>query len=147
MNSRSAAAIGLAILAFAVFVRFPTLTRSAALNTSNATLPQLLNLRYETARRLLESEQIRMQEGRSTLPTVCEAARRVRDSAIELPLSTAQRLMALTNYVNLTRRLEENVTQVVEKGVAPPSDQDLASYLRLDAEIALLRLQSQSPTP
>ena len=62
-------------------------------------------------------------------------------------MSTAQRLMALTNYVNLTRRLEENVTQVVEKGVAPPSDQDLASYLRLDAEIALLRLQSQSPTP
>jgi hypothetical protein len=135
-----AAAAGLAFLVAAL----APISNSAPAPNSNSLhdssrLNDLLTARYDSARRLLETEEKRLHEGHSTLRSVCEAARRVRDSAIELPLPPDERRAALASYVDLTRRLEESVSRVVEKGMAPASDKDLASYLRLDAEIALLR--------
>jgi hypothetical protein len=74
---------------------------------------------------------------------VYEAARRVRDSAMELTAEPAEQLTALTKYLAVTKRVEESMNRVVEKGVAPSSDRELARYLRLDAEIALLRVKLQ----
>jgi hypothetical protein len=102
-------------------------------------LDQLLKKRYETARKLLELEEARLREGITTLGRVCDAARWVRDSAIELPAQADERLTALNNYVALARRLEESVDKAAQRGMAPPSDREFARYLRLDAEIALLR--------
>ena len=104
-------------------------------------LHQLLKARYDIAANLLESEEKRLNEGRSTLMNVYEAARRVRDSAMELTAEPAEQLAALTKYLAVTRRVEESMNRVVEKGVAPSSDRELARYLRLDAEIALLRVK------
>src|SRR4051794_22123524 len=62
-------------------------------------LNELLQARFNTATNLLAMEQLRLAEGRATLVQVCEAARRVRDSALELPVSPAERVSALSNYV------------------------------------------------
>lgn len=102
-------------------------------------LDQLLKARYETAKALLDLEERRLREGVTTLGHACEAARWVRDSAVELPVSSQERLAALTNYVALTHRLEESVNRAADRGAAPASDKESARYLRLDAEIMLLR--------
>ena len=109
-------------------------------------LNQLLKARYQTARNLLELEEKRLREGVTTLGHVCEAARWVRDSAIELPVSAEERLAALTNYVTLARRLEESVNRATDQGAAPPSERESARYLRLDAEIMLLRARLHDGT-
>ena len=121
-------------------------TGQSAKQSEHATageLRQLLTARYNIAASLLEIEEKRLNEGRSTLRSVYEAGRRVRDSAMELTGEPAERLAALTKYLAITHRLEDSMNRVVEKGVAPSSDRELARYLRLDAEIALLRVKLQ----
>src|SRR2546430_11922797 len=58
-------------------------------------LDRLLKTRYDTANALLDLEEKRLREGVTTLGRVCEAARWVRDSAVELPVSAQERLAAL----------------------------------------------------
>ncbi len=106
-------------------------------------LQRLLKERYEVAANLLDVEEKRLDEGKSTLRNVYEAARRVRDSALELTGDRAEQIAALTKYLAVTRRLEDSVNKVVEAGAATSSDKELARYLRLDAEIALLRAKQQ----
>ena len=102
--------------------------------TTAGELHQLLKARYEIAASLLEIEEKRLNEKRATLMSVYEAARRVRDSAMELTAEPAEQFAALTKY---------SMNRVVEKGAVPTSDRELARYLRLDAEIALLRVKLQ----
>ena len=121
-------------------------TTQSAKQTEPATageLRQLLKARYDIAASLLESEEKRLNEGRATLRSVYEAARRVRDSAMELTAEPAEQFAALTKYLAITHRLEDSMNRVVETGAAPSSDRELARYLRLDAEIALLRVKLQ----
>jgi hypothetical protein len=107
----------------------------------------LLKARYETASRLLDLEEKRLREGVTTLGHVCEAARWLRDSAVELPGITQERLTALTNYVALTRRLEESINRAEQNGAAAPVDKESARYLRLDAEVTLVRAKLQISNP
>jgi hypothetical protein len=104
-------------------------------------LDRLLKTRYETAKGLLDLEEKSLQEGVTTLWRVSDAARWVRDSAIELPVSARERLASLTNYVALVRRLEEGVDRATAKGMLPQSDRERVRYLRLDAEVMLLRTE------
>jgi hypothetical protein len=114
---------------------------TAAAWSGREELDQLLKARYETAKSLLELEEKRLREGVTTLGRVCDAARWVRDSAVELPVSAQERLAALTNYVAVTRRLQASVDRATAQGAAPPSDREWARYTRLDAEIMLLRTE------
>jgi hypothetical protein len=114
---------------------------TAAQHGGQEELDQLLKKRYETAKALLDLEEKRLNEGVTTIQRVCETARWVRDSAIELPVAAQERLAALTNYVALTRRLEASVDSATTHGAAPPSDRESARYMRLDAEIMLLRAE------
>ena len=104
-------------------------------------LDRLLKARYETAKALLNLEEQRLREGVTTLGRVCDAARWTRDSALELPVSAQERMEALTNYVAVTRRLEKSADDAAAKGALAPADQQQARYLRLDAEIVLLRTE------
>ena len=104
-------------------------------------LDQLLKARYETAKSLLDLEEKRLREGVTTLGRVCDAARWVRDSAVELPVSAQERMGALTNYVAVTRRLEESADRAAARGALAPADQERARYIRLDAEVTLLRTE------
>ena len=114
---------------------------TAAERGAREELDQLLKARYETAKSLLDLEEKRLREGVTTIGRVCDAARWVRDSAVELPVSAQERLAALTNYVAVTRRLEASVDNATAQGAAPPSDRERARYIRLDAEIMLLRTE------
>jgi hypothetical protein len=116
---------------------------TAAQHGGQEELNQLLKSRYETARALLDLEEKRLNEGVTTIRRVCETARWVRDSALELPVTAQERLTALTNYVALTRRLEASVDNATTHGATAPADRDSARYMRLDAEIVLLRTELQ----
>lgn len=144
--------IGIPLLLVSLAIAWIATAGPAAGTAQNAKQPEqatagelhrLLKARYDIAASLLEIEEKKLNEGRATLMDVYEAARRVRDSAIELTAEPAEQLVALTKYLAVTRRLEDSVNRVVENGAAPSSDRELARYLRLDAEIALLRAQLQ----
>ena len=114
---------------------------TAAEQDRRSELNRLLKTRYETARTLLDLEERRLREGVTSVGRVCDTARWVRDSALELPASMQERLAALTNYVAVTRRLEESVDRATAKGALPPSEREWARYIRLDAEVMLLRTE------
>jgi hypothetical protein len=114
---------------------------AAAERSEREELDQLLKARYQTAKSLLELEENRLREGVTTLGRVCDAARWVRDSAVELPVSTQERLAALTNYVGVTRRLEASTDRATARGALAPADRERARYVRLDAEIMLLQTE------
>lgn len=118
--------------------------RSATVPSRDAQLAQLLKERYETGASLLQTEEKRLHQGVTTLARVCEVSRWVRDSAVELPGEMGERLAALTNYVELTKRLEDSLHRALEVGAAAPADILAARYLRLDAEVTLLRAKGQS---
>ena len=111
--------------------------------TRTGELRQLLKERYDIAANLLAMEEKKLDGGRSTVTNVHEAARRVRDCALELMDAPAEQLAALTNYLAVTQRLEDSVNNAAEKGMASLADKELARYFRLDAEIALLRIKRQ----
>ena len=100
-NARRLSSV-IALIAVSLLATWGRMTGGAAANLSAAvpvssredTLAQLLNARYQSATRLLEAEEIRLNDGRSTLMSVCDAARRVRDSAIELPTGPEERVQA-----------------------------------------------------
>lgn len=127
---------GVQVLSFA--------TTAAAPANASPPLNELLKARFQTATNLLTLEERRLEEGRATLLQVCEAARRVRDSALELPVSPGERIAALRNYVAITTRLENSISEAVEKGASPLSERESARYLRLDAQIALARAELQA---
>jgi hypothetical protein len=140
--------LGILFLLISLPVAWIATDGRAAETTQNAKQPapptvgelhQLLKARDAAAANLLDVEEKRLEQGKSSLMKVWEAARRVGDSARELTVEPAEQLKALTKYLAVTRRLEEETTKAVEMGAAPPSDKELARYLRLDAEIALLR--------
>ena len=114
---------------------------------AGADLAGLLKARYDSASRLSEIEEAKLEKGRSMQATVCEASRRVRDAGLEMSTSSEQRLDLLNTYLETTRRFERSVSNVVEKGFASASDKELAHYLRLDAEIALLKAGLAGRTP
>src|ERR1051325_5544059 len=97
---------------------------AAAEPSARGQLEQLLKARYATGQALLALEEKRLQEGVTTLGHVCDAARWVRDSALELPVDAQERITALTNYLTLTRRLEASVDNAAANGAAPPSDRE-----------------------
>ena len=102
-------------------------------------LQQRLQERYAAASTLLKMEEERLRAGVTTLGHVCEVARWLRDSALELPSTAPGRRVALTNYAVMTKRLEQSVERAVQTGMAPPLDRESARYLRLDAGVTLLR--------
>jgi hypothetical protein len=138
----AAGALALATLLFSADLNLGSLTvavRAAQPGADNE-LNRLLRARYAAASKVLDLEEQRLQQGVTTLGRVCEVARWTRDAVMELPSARDERVPALAKYVSLARRLEENVNHAVEQGAAAPVDADTARYLRLDAEIALLRL-------
>jgi hypothetical protein len=106
-------------------------------------LRRLIEARYDVARKLLAIEEDKLKQGAAPLASVCEATRRLRDAALELADNPEAQLAALTNHLAATRRLEESASRAVENGAAPVSDKELARYMRLDAEISLLRFKRQ----
>lgn len=106
-------------------------------------LSQLLKARNESAVRILELAEKSLGEGRGTELEVREAALRARDSALDMRGAPADQLAALTKYVTIAGRIENLMNNRVKAGMAPLSELEFGRYLRLDAEIALVRTKIQ----
>jgi len=111
---------------------------------ADAELNQLLKARYETAAKLLQTEETRVKFGKSTMAEVYEAWRFVVDSFVELPVSPEERIAMLAKYVGLMKALEADTVVRVRVGKAEERDVMRAQYLRADAEIRWLRAKRQA---
>jgi len=141
---------GLVILCTALWGTW-IVTRSQAAADTPATGPtpdnelqQLLSERRDIATKMLDAEQLKLQAGKSTLETVCQAARLVLDAELELSTTPDNRVAALTKYVALVRQLEQEGEQRVKVGAAGQLDVEALRYWRLTGEIELLRAKRAS---
>ena len=107
-------------------------------------LSKLLKARFDSAVTLLEHMEKGLKEGgHPTELEVRDAALRVRDSALEMTGDPGEQVAALTKYLAIARRMEQLMRSRLLAGIAPSSHAELGRYLRLDAEIALLRTKLQ----
>ena len=109
-------------------------------------LSQLLKARFDSAVALLDFAEKQYTDRKAPAVDVRDAALRVRDSALEMAGDPAEHLAALTKYLTIARRIEELMKQRVLVGLAHSSEAELGRYLRLDAEVALVRAKLQGGT-
>jgi hypothetical protein len=117
-------------------------------------LRQLLRARYNAA---LEEARLRYRQlnsgapGATSLSELLDTLRRLLVSGMAVMDVGKNRVLFLEEYVDLTRRIERTAADSVRAGVASGAAAAQARYMRLDAEIQLLRtrrlLAGPKPAP
>jgi hypothetical protein len=100
---------------------------------------KLLKERYNAALRELQARFHVFEAGMGALETLFDAAKRVLDSELELCLKPAERVGVREKYLELARAVEKIQQARFDAGRAGVADVEQARYLRLDAELQLLR--------
>jgi hypothetical protein len=100
---------------------------------------KLLKERYNAALAELRARYQRFEAGNDTLDALFDAARRVLDSELELCGKAAERVAVREKYLELAREVEKIQQARVDAGRAGAQDLEQARYLRIDAQLQLLR--------
>lgn len=139
MSARRLSHLALGVFAAALVLLAPAGRAADADADAEAQLNQLLKARYEAAMKALELEEALLDAGLTTMGVVATTMRDVRDALLELPVPPAERVKVFSDYVARARKLEDRLAKRVEAGLGRPLDVVRGRYLRLDAEICLLR--------
>jgi hypothetical protein len=76
--------------------------------------------------------------GRGALEEVCARGERLADAGLDLAERPADRVLVMSQYLELTRFVEKLVQQKIDAGIAASTHLHRARFHRLDAEIKLL---------
>jgi hypothetical protein len=106
-------------------------------------LRKLQKARYNSAVRRLRHGLQSYSAGRLHLDELLEPLQNVRDSSLDLSNDPAQCIAILALYSDLARWAESSVQTMVQVGQRSDSDLEHARYVRLGAEIQLLRARSK----
>ena len=111
-------------------------------------LRKLLKARYNSAVRGLEMKLQEFEAGRITTEGLVGPFRKVHDSKLELSPEAADQIAVREMLVELAKDIEKIVEVKVAEGILQGSSVlEDARYLRLDAEIQLLKAKRQSQRP
>ena len=102
-------------------------------------LQKLLIERFNVAVTELQGRYQEFVNGRATLESFGEVARRLVNAELEVRTQSADQITALERYVDLMRHIEKRVEERQKAGVGTAAEVAQARYARLDAEISLLR--------
>jgi hypothetical protein len=102
-------------------------------------LRKLQKARYNSAIRCLRHGLQNYSAGCLRLDELLEPLQHVRDSSLDLSNDPAQSIAMLEHYSELAQWVESSVEAMVEVGRRTDSDLEHARYVRLGAEIQLLR--------
>jgi hypothetical protein len=110
-------------------------------------LQKLLIARNNAALTELQARGQELQAGRITLDVLLDAARRWRDSALELSEKPAEQMAIRAQILDLAQYIEAVHEAKVNAGTAKIADMAMARYFRIDAEIQLLKLKQKMEKP
>ena len=102
-------------------------------------LRKLLIARYNAAVAEMELRYAEISAGRATFEVAAEAARHLVDSGIELTDKPAEQLAFREKYLELAKEVERIIKAQFEAGRIGEADLAKARYLRLDAEVQMLK--------
>lgn len=107
-------------------------------------LRKLLVARYNAAVAEIAAFYRDFLKGRGTFETFVPAAQRLVESGIELSDTPAEQIALREQFLELAKEVEKNQLACHEAGRIPDSEVAQARYLRLDAEIRLLRAKRKA---
>jgi hypothetical protein len=110
-------------------------------------LRRLLIERYNSAVTEMQGRHQEFLVGKGTLEIFAVVGKRLVDSGLELNEKQADKVSLLEQYLELMREVEKINASLFEAGRISKADLALARYLRIDAEIKLLRIQRQANSP
>ena len=105
-------------------------------------LQQLLQQKREVASEALRLASSSCDAGNATMRDVMLAQCQLLEARLELCTTPAQRNVVLTARLDMLKRIEQDAQRRFEAGVVPKVMTDEARCDRIEAQIALLRLQS-----
>jgi hypothetical protein len=108
---------------------------------------RLLRARYNAVLEEVRGRWQQFQTGSSKLDPLLESLRRLRSSGVEVEAIGRNRLQFLEDYVAMTRQVEDLVQRAVKAGQLASADAAQARYMRLDAEVELLRARLELAGP
>jgi hypothetical protein len=133
--------------------KLPKLLAAKPLDTGAESddLRQLIRARYNAALDEARGRYRQLQEGHGNLGQLFDAFRRLLAAGVAIADTGKTRLLFLEEYVDLTRAAERMAAEHAKAGQMPSVEAAQARYMRLDAEIQLLRarrlLTGPKPTP
>ena len=110
-------------------------------------LRRLLIERYNSAVAEMQARYQEFLAGKGTLEIFAVGGKRLVESALELNEKQADQVSLLEQYLELIREIEKINVSMFEAGRIPKSELELAHYLRIDAEIKLLRAKRKGNPP
>jgi hypothetical protein len=102
-------------------------------------LRKLLIARYNVAVAEMQARYAEIAAGRANFDIAVEAARHLVDSGIELTDKPAEQLAFREKFLELAKEVERIIEAQVEAGKTGLAELEKARYLRLDAQIQLLK--------
>jgi hypothetical protein len=130
--------------------KVPALLSAKPLSTTDQKdkLRRLVRERYNLALEEVRARYRRYQdEPNSSLELIFDALHRLRVAGVEAADTGRGRIEFLQRYVELTRYIEQGVEQGVKAGGLGGAERVRARYLRVDAELQLLRAQRDLSGP
>jgi hypothetical protein len=110
-------------------------------------LRRLLIARYNSSVAEMQGRYQEFLAGKGTLGIFAVVGKRLVDSGLELNENPADKVSLLEQYLELMREVEKINVSLLEVGRISKADLELARYLRIDAEIKLLRTKRQAKPP
>jgi len=110
-------------------------------------LRRLLIERYNSAVTEMQGRHQEVLAGKGTLEVFAVVGKRLVESGLELNEKPADRVTLLEQYLELMREIEKINVSLFEAGRISKADLALARYLRIDAEIKLLRAHRKANPP
>jgi hypothetical protein len=107
-------------------------------------LRKLLIARYNVAVAEMQARYAEISAGRANCDIAVEAARHLVDSGIELTDKPAEQLAFREKFLELAKEVERIIEAQVEAGKTGVGDLEKARYLRLDAEVQLLKVKRKA---
>jgi len=124
----------------------PTLLRSKPVEEDprDNALQKLLKARYNEAIAEVKCNYTMWLGGKASLDMIADVAHRLVESGLDLYEQPAERVTLLEQYVELMREIEKITQEKRDAWVASAAEFHRARYLRLDAEIQLLRSRREA---
>jgi hypothetical protein len=107
-------------------------------------LRKLVTARYNAAAAEMEIRLKEYLEGRVPLESMVDTARRVVESGLEVSDSAEEQQALREKFLELAVAIEKNQKTRVDAGRISPGALEEARYLRLDAEVQLLRAKRKA---
>jgi len=118
--------------------------KPVAIAGGDSELQKKLKERHNAAVKMLEERVNEYKKGVRDINSVFEAARLTAEAKLDLAENVEARTAVLTQLLDVSKLVENNLTQQLAKGHGSKADLERAHYARLTLEVELLRAKQKA---